>query len=168
MKFIGNIKNLDTLKALPNTPEKGEVALLEESISFVIYNGEEWKPAQITETQPLQVSLYDLNKSMILKEGKTLTDREIEEVINKFGNTDVECYYLLLNKELSHYTVFDTFKDFHHTDFGPCVVEIINSFGRIYYAEEKDERIELWVKIEDEVYCFFLFPYGDCVIEVGE
>ena len=105
---------------------------------------------------------------MILKEGKTLTDREIEGIINKFGNTDTECYYLLLNKELSHYTVFDTFKDFHHTNFGSCVVEIINSFGRIYFAEEKDKKIELWVKIEDEIYCFFLFPYGDCVIEVEE
>ena len=167
MKFIGNIKNLDTLKALPNTPENGEVAFLDESISFVIYNGEEWKPAQVIETQPLQISLYDLNKSMILKEGKTLTDREIEAVINKFGNDD-NCYYLLLNKELSHYTVFDTYKDFNHTDFGPCVVNIINSFGRIYFAEEKENGVEIWVKVEDDIYCFFLFPYDDCVIETEE
>lgn len=104
---------------------------------------------------------------MILKEGKTLTDREIEAVINKFGNDD-NCYYLLLNKELSHYTVFDTYKDFNHTDFGPCVVNIINSFGRIYFAEEKENGVEIWVKVEDDIYCFFLFPYDDCVIETEE
>lgn len=163
MKFIGSVKNLKTLEALPSTPEQGEVAYLEETRNFMIYN-EAWKPAQVGEVQALEVSLYDLNKSMILKEGKTLTDVEIEKVINIYSEDKDDCYYLLLNKELSHYTVFDIFKNSGF--FGQSVVDLINSFGRVYFAEAKEDRVELWVKVEEEMYCFFLFGYDDGVVEV--
>ena len=58
-----NVKNLITLKNLPSTPEKGELALITDTNEVCVYNGEEWVPVQ--SDGKIETNLYDINATAI-------------------------------------------------------------------------------------------------------
>ena len=39
--------------------------------------------------------------------------------------------------------------------------------GEVYSIEktEDDQAYEIWIKIDDDIYCYYLFPYDQAVIE---
>lgn len=114
------------------------------------------------------VSLYDLNKDLMKKNGKALTKKEIDKAkttIYHFINSDTCFYYMLLCNERRDYTVFD-FKEKkwpeRSEDCVDCLVdECLKNRGEIYsMVEDKDKNaIEIWLSIGDECYLYYFFKY---------
>ena len=120
----------------------------------------------IEESQAMIGSVYDIAKSAFLHlpalEGDRLIKKTnaIEIWMRALDNT----YYMLLCKERSDYTVFKV------KNYGIAVAEIIDvlsSRGQLTAIEKADvqDAWECWVKINDEMFMFYLFEYDFGVIE---
>lgn len=163
------VKNLKTLKALPNH-EEGELALVEKNSKVYVYKNNKW-----VEYDPkdggLTVSLYDVNK-MAMPNLPDFTDEQIEEarhMIAEFVGPKTQ-FWMLLNNEKHYYTVFWLqhkqnillVKSIEDEVIG-CLKEI----GAIKSIEKVDDNtIEAWVidKEDSEAYAYYLFNYDKGVV----
>lgn len=119
-------------------------------------------------------TLYDINKVAIEKEGElnrpTLL-RKIKEVESYFAEKvgQGNQYFMLLCNELKDYTIFN----FIYNDFMQAaedIKECLFNRGTVYSIERTEDKVamEIWIKYEDddELHCWYLFPYDDAVIEI--
>ena len=117
-------------------------------------------------------NLYEANKQLILKTEKPLTHLELANTQLKFETffeEQVKQYAMLLCHEQRDFTVF-------HVDQKSTTAPHIaarealgccTDRGEVYSIEktEDNQAYEIWIKIEDDVYCYYLFPYDQAVIE---
>ena len=126
-------------------------------------------------------TVYDLNKQLVEKEEKALSNsklREKKKTIISFAEKCKDVYFMLLCNERKDYTVFR--KGFYdediYTDDEHQLDEIVNilvdecmmnrgEIRGIDLTKDKD-AIEIWLIIEDEAYCYYFFPYDAAIIEV--
>ena len=117
-------------------------------------------------------NLYDANKQLVLAHEKPLTHLELANMQLKFEDffeTNVKEYAMLLCHEQRDFTVFHLNKRSitspHYAAreaLGCCTDR-----GEVYSIEKTDDDVayEIWIKIDDDVYCYYLFPYDQAVIE---
>lgn len=117
-------------------------------------------------------NLYQANKQLVLAHEKPLTHLELANFQLKFEDffeTQVKQYAMLLCHEQRDFTVFHldeksvTSPHFAAREALGCCTDR----GEIYSIEKTDDDLayEIWIKIEDDVYCYYLFPYDQAVIE---
>jgi hypothetical protein len=117
-------------------------------------------------------NLYEANKQLILKTEKPLTHLELANTQLKFEDffeTQVKEYAMLLCHEQRDFTVFHldaksiTSPHFAAREALGCCTDR----GEVYSIEktEDDQAYEIWIKIDDDIYCYYLFPYDQAVIE---
>ncbi len=117
-------------------------------------------------------NLYDLNKS-INKLEKTLTATEKKRVLREiktyFRNVDNK-YFMLLCKERSDYTIF-AFNDKNEVVMQKAMQDIKECFdnrGKLISVEPAEgNALEIWLRVDDESFVYYLFPYDVGVIEEG-
>ena len=119
-------------------------------------------------------TLYDVNKNLVLKNEIELTDGVLnskKEIITNFMRQINNTYYMLLCNERKDYTVFkmnDKDNDDSIREIVSILVdECLRNRGEIRgidLTRDKD-AIEIWLIIEDEAYCYYLFCYDKAVIE---
>ena len=116
-------------------------------------------------------NLYDMNKQLVILNGKPLTHMELpnkQTMIAEWFRTNVSEYAMMLCHEERDYTIFHL-RGFEIT-YNVAAREVIDcckNRGEIYgidYTENKD-AIEIWIKKEDKMFCYYLFRYDDAVIE---
>ena len=120
----------------------------------------------------LNLGLYDLNKS-IISQMKPLTQDWIAAKIlklNAFATKHNNMTYMLYGKEISYFTLF-CFADsiFPAEDtFGNTVIDCLKSVGIIYSIETTDDEtgVEIWLKVNDDMTCLYLFPYDNGIVGV--
>lgn len=114
-------------------------------------------------------TLYDMNKSAMSNYPKmdraTLKNKlkEIEKYFEQSNN-----YHMLLCHERRDYTVFEIM-DYEDSS---CIEEAIsalkdcmNNRGVILDIEKQpDGAYEIWLRIDDEPFCYYLFPYDQGII----
>ena len=113
-------------------------------------------------------TMYDINKDLVSKIND-LTKEELEEkknlVIEFLENTDNH-YYMLLCNERKDYTIF-------HRGRGTEALqdilldECIPNRGRAKAIDITQDKsaIEIWLSIDDEMFCYYFFPYDLGIIE---
>ena len=117
-------------------------------------------------------NLYEANKQLILKTEKPLSHLELANIQLKFEDffeTQVKEYAMLLCHEQRDFTVFHldaksiTSPHFAAIEALGCCTDR----GEVYSIEktEDDQAYEIWIKIDDDIYCYYLFPYDQAVIE---
>ena len=117
-------------------------------------------------------NLYEANKQLILKTEKPLTHLELANMQLKFEDffeTQVKEYAMLLCHEQRDFTVFHldaksiTSPHFAAREALGCCTDR----GEVYSIEktEDDQAYEIWIKIDNDIYCYYLFPYDQAVIE---
>lgn len=117
-------------------------------------------------------NLYDANKQLILKTEKPLTHLELANIQLKFEDffeSQVKQYAMLLCHDQRDFTVFHldpasiTSPHFAAREALGCCTDR----GEVYSIEktEDNQAYEIWIKIDDDVYCYYLFPYDEAVIE---
>lgn len=121
-------------------------------------------------------TVYDLNKQLVKKEEKALSNsklREKKKTIISFAERSENNYFMLLCNERKDYTVFNMREDFKYEQFEKMadilVDECLKNRGEVRAIDitKDNSAIEIWLMIDEEAYCYYFFPYGQAVIEIG-
>lgn len=116
-------------------------------------------------------TLYEMNKQIVAQE-KPLTPMESvrkQELLKEYfeSNFNMYDYYMLLCHEKRDYTVFRVIKSAENAA-RECIGCIFDRGELVSceYADTHESAIEIWLKSNDEAFCYYLFPYDMAVIEV--
>ena len=120
-------------------------------------------------------TLYEFNKLAVKANEKPLLEEEINNLkpeIENWFNWAVDSYAMILCKERSDYTLFHLYMDKTHPNpphnAAEILIEMLQNRGEILSIEkstDSDTTFEIWLKIDDEPYVYYLFPYDKGVIE---
>lgn len=118
-------------------------------------------------------NLYDMNKTINVKQ-KTLTNIELKTALKKikqFFVDNSDKYFMLLCRERYDYTLFNFLnkKEITLQQSIKDVKECLLNRGQIISIEPATEMngYEIWIKIDDEAFAYYLFPYDLGVLEEG-
>ena len=119
-------------------------------------------------------NLYDFNKGLVKKAGQLSSDGLLAgfEKIKQYMLANYK-YFMLLSNERRDYTVFnlspmDTgITEAAVSQAAKDVIDCMQNRGAIYSISENgtSEGIESWIKVEQEMFVYYLFPYDAAVIE---
>ena len=115
-------------------------------------------------------NLYDANKQLVLDNEKPLTHLELarkQEMLEDFFKEEVVEYAMLLCHDRRDYTVFHL-NGAHAAHVAAnetlgCCIDRGEILG-IDLTDNKD-AYEIWLKVNNEAFCYYLFPYDQAVIE---
>ena len=116
-------------------------------------------------------NLYEANKKLVEETDHPLTHPELatkQLLLENFFEDKVVTYAMMLCHEQRDYTVFRL----THSITAPyyaakealgCCIDR----GSVYSIEKTEDgnAIEIWLKIDNKMYCYYLFPYDQAVIE---
>ena len=122
-------------------------------------------------------TLYDFNKQLMEKQ-KPLTIEEIEEIkpkLEEWFNWQIDGYAMLLCREKYDFTVFHLYEK---QNLNPPqvatneLIEALNNRGKILSIEKdnintnsNEDVWEIWIKINKQVFAYYLFNCDDFVIQ---
>ena len=118
-------------------------------------------------------NLYELNKQALAK-NNSLTEEEINNIkpqIEEWFNWQIDGYAILLCRERYDFTIFHLYEKANPNPPAVAVSELIetlNNRGQILSIERdmtNDKAWEIWIKIENEIFAYYLFNCDDWVIE---
>ena len=128
----------------------------------------------------LGMTLYDMNKNL-MENAKSLKGKAFSNKVDKIIRpyfTD-KCkdsqYFMLLSNDRRYYTVFNLcmgkyFYEDKVNDITEELSSLIRELGDVLSIDKTDDNIalEIWIRAVDEeqVYCHYLFPFDNGVIEV--
>jgi hypothetical protein len=119
----------------------------------------------------LGATVYDANKQLVKQTEKPLTHLELAskqlELENFFEK--IKRYAMLLCHEQRDYTIFNldpksiTSPHYAAREALGCCTDR----GNVLSIDKTEDGVayEIWIEIDDEPYCYYLFPYDDAVIE---
>ena len=117
-------------------------------------------------------TLYEVNKSLMKNQPVLST----EEIINKndliydFTERFDDVYFMLLCNEKRDYTLFRIPLEGDIKYVPQDLIECLANRGEIQSIEEteNDQALECWIKINDDSFCYYFFPYDKGVIDYGD
>ena len=115
-------------------------------------------------------TLYDINKSIVEKNIKPLTKKELQnkkELIINYINQTNNKYYMLLCNDRKDYTVFHKNEITEEKLENILIDECLPNRGETKSIEltETKDAIEIWISTKWESYCYYFFPYDAAIIE---
>lgn len=117
-------------------------------------------------------TIYEINKSLMRREEKLSRPafaNKLKLVRNFFLKNNK--YFMLLCNDQKDYTVFvmnsltDEAGDQVIQDFKKCLINRGETLS-IDYAPGDQNAFEIWIRVDEEPCCYYLFPYDSAVIEV--
>lgn len=118
-------------------------------------------------------NLYELNKQALAK-NNSLTEEEINNIkpqIEEWFNWQIDGYAILLCRERYDFTIFHLYEKSNPNPPAVAVSELIetlNNRGQVLSIEKdttNNKAWEIWIKIENEIFAYYLFNCDDWVIE---
>lgn len=129
------------------------------------------------ELQISNFSTYEANKMLIAQNGNPISKSKLNVTIGDMAVRfrkwiwDNKCkYFMLLCKDRSDYTLFNIIdSNFDIQELKEALKDCFTNRGDVYdiHYEKNTDAYEIWLKIEDEFYAYYLFPYDIGVIEIG-
>lgn len=116
-------------------------------------------------------TLYDMNKQIMqtMKPMSHLQLASVEPKLSEWFNMIIDTYAMLLCHERRDYTIFHLYEKQNSDPPAVATKELIECLmnrGEILSIDlNKDKAWEIWLKINNAPYCYFLFKYDDAVIE---
>lgn len=118
-------------------------------------------------------TLYDMNKQIMQQIGEPLKDLQLASIqmkLEDWFNWQIDGYAMLLCHERRDYTLFHLYQKANKNPPAVAAKELIlclKNRGEILSVEEDSNKAwEIWLRIDDESYCYYLFNYDEGVIEV--
>ena len=118
-------------------------------------------------------TLYDMNKQIMMNEA-ALTIEEInqkkEKLMDWIHERESQRYFMMLCNELKDYTVFNIKSN-------PITIEMVQNMANdvfecacnrgevVGFDLQPDKVWEIWIKVNDTIAAYYLFPYGAAVLE---
>lgn len=116
-------------------------------------------------------TLYEMNQQL-MQNMKPLTHLEIASLQSKIEdwfNMIIDTYAMLLCHERRDYTIFHLYETENVNPPAVAAKEFFNCLndrGEILAIDEADGNAwEIWLRIDNIPYCYYLFRYDDAVIE---
>lgn len=122
-------------------------------------------------------NLYDVNKQLMMQE-PCMNQADIDAAKNHLQtwlNTYFcKRYFMLLCHELRDYTIFNLDKtdswqmapDSTLTDATNDIIECMTNRGKLLTIDQQEDQVwELWIRNSEGCFAYYLFPYGDAVLE---
>ena len=118
-------------------------------------------------------NLYELNKQALAK-SNPLTEEEINNTkpqIEEWFNWQIDGYAILLCRERYDFTIFHLYEKANPNPSMVATLELIETLknrGQILSIEKdmtNDKAWEIWIKIENEIFAYYLFNCDDWIIE---
>ena len=116
-------------------------------------------------------SLYEMNKQLI-NDYKPLTHLELAAIqpqIEDWFNMIIDTYAMLLCHDRRDYTIFHLYETQNENPPAVAAREFLGCLadrGEILAIEPTDGNAwEIWLRIDTQPYCYYLFRYDDAVIE---
>lgn len=166
------ILNKDAIFKLPR-PHLGQVAIAKDTNEIYVYMDNGWQimSDQVKmEGEGLKMSLYELNRS-IMEQLPTMTDFDKAiEIMNAYKEYTKNQYYMLYGKDLSYFTMFNVQEQGECDSLGHGVIECLANVGEVRAIDltEAGDAIEIWVVVDGNATCLYLFPYDTGVVTVKE
>lgn len=119
-------------------------------------------------------TLYSANKKLMKNKQafKPLNHLELaaaQEKFEDFFNMKCDCYGMLYCKERSDITIFHMYESQNPNPPAVAAAECLGCCtdrGEVISVEEQfDGNYEIWIRIGDEAFAYYLFPYDKAVIE---
>ena len=118
-------------------------------------------------------TLYDFNKQMMLNQDKLSKSKikAIEPELEEWFNWQIDGYAMLLCRERYDFTVFHLYENQNLNPPKIAVTELIDLLknrGDILSIEKNtnnDNVWEIWLKIHEEAFVYYLFNCDDWVIQ---
>ncbi len=118
-------------------------------------------------------TLYDMNKQIMQQIGEPLKDLQLASIqmkLEDWFNWQIDGYAMLLCHERRDYTLFHLYQKANKNPPAVAAKELmlcLKNRGEILSIEEDSNQAwEIWLRIDDEPYCYYLFNYDEGVIEV--
>lgn len=116
-------------------------------------------------------NLYEANKQLVIQTEKSLNHLELarkQELIEDFFESNIVEFAMMLCHERRDYTVYQIGK--FSTSCNKAAKEVVLcciNRGEILSIEKTEDGVafEIWIKIDDEAFCYYLFPYDQAVIK---
>lgn len=164
LKYVKTYKDLKKSKLLRDNLQEGDYICVEDENKIYQYKNKMFAQIDTKSNNNINISLYDLNKQIIGQ----LNDVPQEEVINninEYYNKHLEVqYFLLLCHEKKYITVFHKAEK-AQDNFVQTIIDCLPT-GQIKTVELDDEKMEIWIKGEDEDTAdYILFPYDMGVVD---
>lgn len=102
----------------------------------------------------------------------TITDKNVmKNIIYSYLKQNESFYYMLMNREGHHYTIFHYYGDLVPEKMTEEIIDMLLYLGEVKELnyEIESENLEVWILDKENGSCnlFALFPYQRGVIEVG-
>lgn len=119
-------------------------------------------------------TLYDANKQLMRDKDnfKPLSHLELAAIQQKFEdffNWQCDNYGMLYCRDRSDFTIFHMYDNQNPNPPAIAAKECLGCCldrGEVISIEEQpDKNYEIWIRIDDEPYVYYLFPYDNAVIE---
>lgn len=134
------------------------------------------------EIQDVGTNMYEMNKTLLQQNGKSMSSFKIRQAIEDIAVRttswawDTYCrYVMLLCNERKDYTIFhinDLDLDSGRPEYKEALIDCLHNRGEIYDIHVTEDKMayEIWLKTNDdkEFHVYYLFPYDNGVIEIGE
>lgn len=119
-------------------------------------------------------NMYDMNKQIMDQVATTINPIELypyQKKIEDWFNWKIDSYAMLLCHERRDYTVFHLYEKQNPNPPALAAQELIGCLldrGDVLSIEETEDKQawEIWLRIDKESFCYYLFPYDNAVIEV--
>lgn len=156
-----------SILALPN-PQLGDIAHATDTEHFYLYTESGWQDVTNDIGMNLNMSLYDMNKQIIAQLPALEDFSEAIAAIDTFVADTLNTHYMLYGKEISYFTILQRCMGYTET-VGEAVVDCLKNVGLIKSIDltANKDAFEIWVMINDNATCLYLFPYDSGIVKVG-
>ena len=113
-------------------------------------------------------TLYEVNKQLSMQEELLSRSKILErqEEIRRWYRDHVDKYAMLLCHEQRDFTVF-RLEHGSYSDMAEVIIECLLNRGKIVSIDPADGNAwEIWLRIDDEDYCYYLFRYDEAIVEI--
>ena len=113
-------------------------------------------------------TIYDINKNIMSKMDKLSNPALMNKLkkVEQYFNEN-KMYFMLLCHERRDFTLFRLTETNSPKEAISILKECLQNRGMVLEIEKVEETnaFEIWIKIDDEAFCYYLFPYDDAIIE---
>lgn len=113
-------------------------------------------------------TVYDINKNL-MKNEKKLSSPALNNKLKKVTQffKEGQMYYMLLCHEMRDYTIFRIADAQASAEKATQELkECLLNRGEVLSLDKENEAFEIWIKNNNEAFCYYLFPYDNAIIEV--
>lgn len=114
-------------------------------------------------------TVYDINKNL-MKNEKKLSSPALTNKLKKVTQffKEGQMYYMLLCHEMRDYTIFRIIDSQSSAEKATQELKecLLNRGEVLSLDKEENGAFEIWIKNNNEAFCYYLFPYDNAIIEV--